>query len=80
MTDLLYKDLSEKIISASIEVHRNLDPGLLESSYEACLVYELNKAGLKVKQQVPLPVVYKEIKLNSGYRLDLVVEDKIIVE
>lgn len=53
---------------------------MLESSYEAFLVYELNKAGLNAKQQIPLPVVYKDIKLNTGYRLDLVVEDKIIVE
>ncbi len=73
-------EISSKIIGASIEVHRQLGPGLLESTYEACLAHELKLMGLEVKQQLPLPVVYKEIKLNAGYRIDLIVENKVIVE
>jgi GxxExxY protein len=72
--------LTERVIGAAIEVHRHLGPGLLESAYEECLVWELGQAGLKTKRQVPLPVVYKQVKLDIGYRLDLVVEDKLIVE
>jgi GxxExxY protein len=63
-----------------MEVHRVLGPGLLESAYEVCLVFELRQRGLKVEQQKPLPVVYKEIKLDCGYRMDLVVEGSVIVE
>lgn len=73
-------DISEKIIGAAIEVHKQLGPGLLESSYEACLVYELKQIGLKVQNQVALPVVYKEVKLDAGYRIDVLVENKVIVE
>jgi GxxExxY protein len=72
--------ISRRIIGAAIEVHRHLGPGLLESAYESCLVYELRQRGLRVEGQTPLPVTYKEIKLDCGYRLDLVVEDEIIVE
>ena len=72
--------LSEQIIGAAIEVHRSLGPGLLESTYEACLEYELLQAGLKVERQKPLPVVYKDVQLDCGYRLDLLVENAIIVE
>lgn len=72
--------ISHGIIGAAIEVHRHLGPGLLESAYEACLVFEIEKLGMKVEEQKPLPVVYKEVKLDCGYRLDLVVEDEIIVE
>jgi len=74
------KDLTEKIIGAAIEVHRNLGPGLLESAYERCLIYELEKLGLKVESQKALPLVYKEITVEQGYRLDLLVEDKVVVE
>jgi GxxExxY protein len=74
------KDLTEKIIGAAIEVHRNLGPGLLESAYERCLIYELEKLGLLVENQKPLPLVYKEITVEQGYRLDLLVEDKVVVE
>lgn len=63
--------ITEAIIGAAIEVHRALGPGLLESAYLACLVYELRERGLKVLQEVPLPLVYKEVKLDCGYRLDL---------
>ena len=71
---------SRRIIGAAIEVHRNLGPGLLESAYQSCLVYELKQRGFRVEEQQPLPVIYKEVKLDCGYRLDLVVEDEIIVE
>ena len=72
--------LTGTIIGAAIEVHQVLGPGLLESAYEVCLVFEIKRLGMKVEEQKPLPVVYKEVKLDCGYRLDLVVEDEIIVE
>ena len=72
--------ISHSIIGAAIEVHRHLGPGLLESAYEVCLVFEIKRLGMKVEEQKPLAVVYKEVKLDCGYRLDLVVEDEIIVE
>lgn len=68
------------IIGAAIEVHRILGPGLLESAYEACLAFELKKRGLKVERQVELPLCYKEMNLDCGYRLDLLVNDVVIVE
>lgn len=75
-----FEDLTRKIIGASIEVHKALGPGLLESAYEECLFYELTQHSLKVERQKPVPVVYKEIKLDYGYRIDLLVEDSVIVE
>lgn len=72
--------ITESIIGAAIEVHRALGPGLLESAYEACLAFELAQRGLRVEQQKPLPVVYREVKLDCGYRLDLLVEESVIVE
>ena len=72
--------LTGKIIGAAIEVHRELGPGLLESAYEACLMYELRLRRLKVESQKPLPVFYKDVMLDCGYRLDLVVEDQVILE
>ncbi len=72
--------ITESIIGAAIEVHRALGPGLLESAYEACLTFELAQRGLKVEQQKPLPVVYREGKPDCGYRLDLLVEEAAIVE
>jgi len=75
-----YTPLTEKIIGAAMEVHRALGPGLLESAYEACLVYELAQRGLKVEQQKPIPLVYKSVRLDRGYRLDLLVENTIIIE
>jgi len=72
--------LTGKVIGAAIEVHRVLGPGLLESAYEECLAWELTAAGLTVKRQVPLPVVYKAVKLECGYRLDLVVNEQLIIE
>ena len=73
-------EISEKIIGCAIEVHKSLGPGLLESAYLECLFYELQKAGLKAEKQKPLPLVYKEVKLDVGYRIDLVVEGKVIIE
>jgi GxxExxY protein len=72
--------ITRRIIGAAIEVHRRLGPGLLESAYESCLAYELRQLGFKVEQQKPLPVVYKDVKLDCGYRLDLVVEDSVVIE
>lgn len=73
-------EISFKIRGAIFKVYNALGPGLLESAYEAVLCYELTQMGLNVKTQVPLPLIYNEIKLDVGYRLDLLVEDKIIVE
>jgi GxxExxY protein len=73
-------EVSHRIIGAAIEVHRHLGPGLLESAYQSCLAFELKQLGLKVEEQKPLPVVYKQVKLDCGYRLDIVVDDEIIVE
>ncbi len=73
-------EISRKIIGAAIEVHHQLGPGLLESSYQHCLFHELRSRGIRVRNEVPLPIVYKGEKLDAGYRLDLLVEDKVIVE
>jgi GxxExxY protein len=73
-------EISSKIIGAAIEVHKQLGPGLLESTYETCLAYELKQMELDVKQQQALPVVYKEVKLDAGYRIDLLIENKVIIE
>jgi GxxExxY protein len=73
-------EISKRVIGAAIEVHKQLGPGLLESSYEACLAYELKQQGLNIKTQVALPIVYKEVKLNAGYRIDILVENKVIIE
>jgi GxxExxY protein len=73
-------EITEKIIGAAIEVHRHLGPGLLESAYEECLCFELSQNGLSFQRQVELPVVYKKVKLDCGYRMDIVVEDAVVVE
>ena len=72
--------LTERIIGAAIEVHRHLGPGLLESAYEECLCYELSRMGIAFKRQVPLPIRYKEILLDCGHKMDLLVADSVIVE
>ncbi len=72
--------LTNLIIKGAIEVHRQLGPGLLESAYEACLAFELKKSGLHVESQVPLPVVYKGNTLDCGYRMDIVVNKKCVIE
>lgn len=74
--DLVTRD----IIGCAIEVHRTLGPGLLESAYEECLVYELTMQGLTVERQKPIPVIYKQIRLNCGFRMDLLVNNRVIVE
>lgn len=73
-------DLTRCIIGAAIEVHRRLGPGLLESAYRACLAYELRRRGFTVEEEVPIPVVYDEIKLECGFRADLIVNGQIVVE
>ena len=75
-----FDELSNKVIGCAIEVHRELGPGLLESTYEQCLAYELSRAGIPFKIQQQLPVKYKEIILDCGYRIDLFVDDRLIVE
>ena len=77
---LIYEELTDKIISSAIEVHRVLGPGLLESAYEECLCHELHLRNLCFERQKPLPVDYKGIKLDCGYRIDLAVENKVILE
>ena len=72
--------LTEMIIGAAIEVHRQTGPGLLESAYEECLCYELTKLGLGFQRQVNLPILYKGIKLDCAYKMDLVVEDEVVLE
>ncbi|GAB4411005.1 MAG: GxxExxY protein [Anaerolineales bacterium] len=80
MADRAVDDITEAIIGAAIQVHRSLGPGLLESAYEACLEYELIQKGLRVERQKPLPVVYRDVRLDCGYRIDLLVEDAVVVE
>lgn len=75
-----YKELSSKVIGCAIEVHRVLGPGLLESTYEQCLAHELTLNEISFKLQHPLPVEYKGLRLDCGYRIDMLVEDKIILE
>ena len=73
-------EISKIIFNCSLKVHKTLGPGLLESSYEECLFYELNKSGLNVQKQKALPLIYEEVKLNVGYRIDILVENKVIIE
>ena len=75
-----FRGVTEQVIGACIEIHRQLGPGLLESAYEECLCYELSMRKLSFERQKPLPVKYKGVNLDCGYRLDLVVEDRIVVE
>jgi len=75
-----FNDLTEKIIGCAIEVHRAIGPGLLESAYEECLCFELAQAGIRFERQVPLPVSYKGVKLDCGYKMDLVIEGVVIIE
>lgn len=73
-------EIAEMIVDCSLKVHKALGPGLLESAYEECLYYELRKRNLIVEKQKPLPLFYEEVKLDVGYRLDLFVENKVIIE
>jgi len=72
--------LTQKIISCAIEVHKNLGPGLLESSYESCLIYELAQSGVHIERQVLLPISYKGVKIDAGYRLDILLPGQLIIE
>jgi GxxExxY protein len=72
--------LSERVVGSAIEVHRHLGPGLLESAYEECLCYELSHTGLRFERQTPLPVKYKGVLLDAGYRIDVLVEQRVLVE
>ena len=73
-------EITQKIIGCAIEVHKNLGPGLLESAYKECLAFDLTKAGLSIKRQQPVPVVYRDIKLDCGYRIDILVEKCVEIE
>ncbi|HLO43247.1 MAG TPA: GxxExxY protein [Leadbetterella sp.] len=73
-------ELSNIIIGCAIEVHRQLGPGLLESAYQECLYFELKNQGLNVVKEKPMPIVYKDVKLDHGYRLDLLVNNKVVIE
>lgn len=73
-------EIAKIIIGCAINVHKKLGPGLLESSYEECLVYEINKTGLRVERQKALPLIYEEVRLDVGYRIDLLIEGKVIIE
>jgi GxxExxY protein len=75
-----FDDLSNRVLGCAIEVHRELGPGLLESTYEQCLAYELIQAKIPFKIQQPISVAYKQIKLDCGYRVDLLVDDRLIIE
>ncbi|HAW20398.1 MAG TPA: GxxExxY protein [Flavobacteriales bacterium] len=73
-------EIGTLVLNAAIKVHRSLGPGLLESSYQECLYYELKKSGLVVEKEKALPLVYQEVKLDIGYRIDLLVENKVVIE
>ena len=77
---LIYENLTERVIGSAIEVHKALGPGLLESVYEECLCHELHLRGLRFQRQVTVPVIYKGVALDCGYRLDLIVEDTVVLE
>jgi len=80
MNPLTEDDLSYKIIGAAIHLHKSLGPGLLESAYEHALANDLRELGFDVKQQIPMPFIYKDVNLEVGYRIDLIVNGKVIVE
>jgi len=73
-------ELSNKIIGCAIDVHKQLGPGLLESAYQECLYYELKQLGLNVQKEKPMPIIYKDVKLDHGSRIDLLVENKVVIE
>jgi GxxExxY protein len=72
--------ITYKVIGLAIEVHRQLGPGLLESAYQQCLYYEIKNIGLKVEKEISLPIIYKDLKIDHGYRMDLLVESKLVLE
>ncbi len=78
--EYLYKELTERVIGLSIIVHKELGPGLLENVYKRCLAYELSRSNIDFQLEVECPVIYKQIKISCGYRIDLLIDNKIIVE
>ena len=74
------QDLTQEILNSAFKVHSALGPGLLESAYQVCLAYELRKKGLQAEVEKPLPLIYEEVKLEVGYRIDILVENKVVVE
>jgi len=80
MTEMTKNELSNIIIGCAIEVHKHLGPGLLESAYQECLFYELTTKGLTVIKEKPMPIIYKDVKLDHGYRIDLLVNNKVVIE
>ena len=72
-------EISSIIIGCALDIHKALGPGLLESAYHECLLYKLRKEGLKVESEKPMPLVYEEVRLDCGYRIDLLIEDKVVV-
>jgi len=72
--------ITSEIIGCAINVHKILGPGLLESAYEECLAYELSKSGLQIERQIPVPVIFRDIKLQCGYRIDILVENTVLIE
>lgn len=77
---MIENDISKMIIGCAIDVHKQLGPGLLESAYQECMLYELRQQDLFVEKEKPMPIIYKEVKLDHGYRIDLLVENKVVVE
>jgi len=73
-------EISKVVFDCSLKVHKALGPGLLESAYEECLFYELKTTGLKIEKQKPLPLIYEDVKLEAGYRVNIIIEDKFIIE
>lgn len=77
---IIEEEISKIVFEAALKVHKALGPGLLESAYEECLYYELKKSNLKIEKQKALPLIYEEVKMDVGYRIDILIEDKFIVE
>ena len=77
---LIESELTSKVIKSAIQVHQALGPGLLESAYRECLFFELNSIHLNVEKEKPMPIIYKDVKLDHGYRMDLLVENKLVIE
>ena len=77
---MIENSITNTIIGLAIDVHKSLGPGLLESAYKECLFYKLTKEGLKVEKEKPMPLIYENVKLDCGYRIDLLVENKVVVE
>jgi GxxExxY protein len=77
---MIFQEITSTVLAKAIEVHSVLGPGLLESAYKECLIYELQQAGLQVKKEVPVPLIYKDVHLDHGYRMDILVEEKFVIE